>query len=178
MKKLLLSLLAVSSLFLFNSCEDGLINFNVEQSVAAGTIVIGATNDVGTTDFSETIVGLNIDSILEANGVKVADLKSVTVKSIELEILNAATSSFDPFQSFESILETPGLEPIIVTQYDGFPDGATLVKIDGADITDVDFKDYVTATDFQFKGNITNDQPIPEDVTLAIRVNFNIKAGK
>lgn len=178
MKKLALSFLAVSSLILFNSCEDGLINFNVEQSVAAGTIVIGATNDVGTTDFSETIVGLNIDSILEANGVKVADLKSVTVKSIELEILNATTSTFDPFENFTAILETPDMEPIEVTQYDGFPEGATLVKIDGAEITKVDLRDYVSATDFIFRGSITNDQPIPEDVTLAIKVNFNIKAGK
>jgi hypothetical protein len=178
MKKLLLSVLVASSFMLFNSCDKSIFSFNVEQAVSAGVIVIGATSEVGSTDFTESISGLNIDSILEANGVKAADIQSVTVKSIVLEIINPVDATFDPIGEFKATIETAGFEPISVTNYEGFPEGSTTVKIEEEDLTDVNLMDYISANEFLLYGLMSNDLPVDEALTVSMTLYLNIKAGK
>lgn len=178
MKKLAIiaSALFLSAGFL-SSCEEGLLTISFDYKVVAANFEIDPTEDVGEFNFEEAISNINLDSVLEANGVDAKLLQGIYVK--ELIFTETNGGNFDAFVSARGIVLADGQDPIEMGFEPEIPEGATTFTISGDKVNDqVNVEELFKSENFKGKATFVTDAPIEEAMKVKFEVIFDVKAGK
>ena len=178
MKKfLLISASLLFTLGMFSSCEEGLLTIGFDYNVYAANIQIDPTSDVGEFTFEEELSNINLDSVLEANGVNAEALKGIYIKSMTFTDLNGG--NFDPFVSASGVIQAEGEDPIELGLKPVIPEGANTFEISGEEVNDqVNIEELFGAPNMKATATLVTDEPIVDPMSVKFEITFRIEAGK
>ncbi len=175
MKKILLSALAVTSLFL-NSCTDDLLDVKFGITLATVNFTLPAQTQTGSFDLAPTIISLNLDSIADANGVDLAKFESVKVKSCNIRIVSPTGANFNPLQSAVAFFRDPASGQATgkrIASIDNIPDGLTEVNLIVVDENVLD----IIKVPFEVSANVTTTEPIGQAIGMEARIELEVVAN-
>jgi hypothetical protein len=165
------------TLGMFSSCEEGLLTIGFDYNVYAGNINIAPTTDVGEFTFEEELSNINLDSVLEANGVDASALKGIYIKSMKFTELNGG--NFDAFVSASAVVDADGQDPIELGLKPSIPEGANSFEISGDEVNDqINIEELFGAENMKATATLVTDEPIVDPMTVKFEITFNIEAGK
>lgn len=175
MKKILLSALAVATIFL-NSCTDDLLDVKFGITLATVNFTLPAQTQAGSYDLEPTLVTLNLDSIADANGVDLSKFKSVKVKSCNIKIVSPGGANFDPLQSAVAFFRDPASGQATgkrIASIDNIPDGVNEVNLI---VVDENILDMIKVP-FEVFANVTTTEPIGQAVGMEARIELEVVAN-
>jgi|GEM_PF-6430574 len=162
---------------LFSSCEEGLLTIGFDYNVYAANIQIDPTTDVGEFTFEEELSNINLDSVLEANGVDASALKGIYIKSMTFTDLNGG--NFDAFVSASGVVQADGQDPIELGLKPSIPEGANSFEISGEEVNDqINIEELFGADNMKATATLVTDAPITDPMSVKFEITFKIEAGK
>lgn len=165
--KTLLILLAAAAVF-STSCDEllgDLLKFNTQWYSI--DFPINPSHEVGDHVFKTDTIEVDIDSVLQANGLSAENIGSAKLSDAKVTILTEGCN-FDPVGNVELFIETTELGSTRVAWLDEIPEGATMIELD---LYMEDLQDYLLEDEFIFtaKGTLLTKVDKTVDLTADLR---------
>jgi hypothetical protein len=180
MKKISLLFSAVAaSLLLFTACEEAGITLAADYTIDIPEVVIAQEANPTTATFDETVGGINLDSVLSANGIDKSQIQSVKIQNVRCTVLNTNEINFDPLESLSLDLSIPGVSnpgPVQIVNVPSVETGKTELNLGQGNVTTQDLLPYFDYSDFNILGTITTDEGMPSDLRMQMSIKLEVQA--
>jgi hypothetical protein len=165
--KILLILLAAAAIF-SSACDEllgDLLKFNSQWYSI--DFPINPSDELGYLVFTTDTIEVDIDSVLEANGLSADNIGSAKMSDAKVTILTEGCN-FDPVENVELFIETSNLGSTMIAWLDEIPSGATMIELD---LNLDDLQDYLLEDEFIFtaKGTLLTKVDKTVDLTADLR---------
>jgi hypothetical protein len=171
--RIIFILIAAAAIF-STACDDllsDLLKFNSQWY--AVEFSINPSDEVGDLVFVTDEIYANVDSVLIANGVDTANLKSVRMSDARVTVLTEGYT-FDPITSMELFMETPTLGKTRIAWLDTVPRGEIMIELD---LNKDDLKDYILEDRFIFTAKGHLDSGVPEKIDFLAEFRYVMQGG-
>jgi len=180
MKRLTLLFSSVAaSLLLFTSCEEAGIQLAADYTIDIPEVVIAQEAAPTTASFQEIVNGVNLDSVLEANGIDNSQIQSVKILNVRCTVLNTAEVNFDPLKSLTLHLQIPGVTdpaPVQIVNVPNVDMNLTELNLGQGSVTTQDLLPYFDYTTFDIDGSVETDEPMPADLRMQMSIKLEVVA--
>ncbi|HEC42660.1 MAG TPA: hypothetical protein ENI20_07520 [Bacteroides sp.] len=169
--KILIIIIALAGIFA-TACDEllgDLLKFNSEWFSVEFTIE--PSDEVGDLVFSTEEFEANLDSVLDANGVDRENIASAKLSDAKISILTDGCN-FDPVESVELLIETPGLGSTRIAWLDSIPDGVTMIELE---LNMDDLQAYLLETQFKVTAAGTLSEKVDKTVELVADIRWIIR---
>ena len=166
--KILLAFIAAAGIML-SGCDDilsDLLKFDGEWYSMEFTIEPSDT--VGDLEFITEEFEVNLDSLLDANGILPENLKSAKVSDARVIILTEG-KTFDPVTNVEFLMESPNLGSTRVAWLDPVPRGLDTVNLE---LNKDDLQEYLHEDKFKFTANGSLISTVDDKLDLVAEIRF------
>jgi len=165
--KTLLILLAAAAIF-STTCDEllgDLLKFNTQWYSI--DFAINPSDEVGDLVFKTDTIEVDIDSVLEANGLSAENIGSAKLSDAKVTV-HTDGCNFDPVKNVELFIETSNLGSTRVAWLDEIPSDTTMIELD---LYMDDLQDYLLEDEFILtaKGTLLTQVDKTVDLTADLR---------
>ena len=169
----ILILLSVAVLF-STACDDllsDLLKFNSQWYPAEFSI--DPSYALGDTVLTTDEISVNVDSVLEANGISKENLRSVRMSDAKITVLTEGYN-FDPLTRVDFFMDSPGLGLTKVAWLDTVPQGVTTIELD---LNKDDLSDYLEEDSFIFTATGHLGEKVTEKIDFLAEFRYVLQGG-
>lgn len=174
MKKLLsLALTAFMAVSIF-SCKKAKIETDLESKISI-TFDIPVDTVPGLKEYNKQIVNSNLEQTLKDNGGSLDDVKSVLIKSVDWELIDGSTMTFDAIDYVDSYFSLDGSSETKVAYLNPVPhDGRKSISLSSSNI---DVRSILSSKTIYVVSKGYNNQKVLTPQPVKVTVYFKIKAS-
>lgn len=170
-------LLAIGGLLFLNSCSQ-LRSVNINKTYSDIAFTIPSPQLAGDIVIEEEVQA-DLQDLASQNGFDISKIESASVKSITLKIADTSLIpyTFAIVDKATCSLYADGATVAVVGSEDATHDSPTEIHFD---LSTIDVAQYLKATSFKVKLNITTNSPITHDVPMLadLQCTFKVKPLK
>ena len=172
MKKLKLKTILVSLLLILvlGGCEN-LLDFTFKTDYSSVDFIVDP-EEAGNYVENYTYIKTDLDSIISEEGRDLADLESVKINDVTVEIIGEG--NFDPVESFEITVEAEGLDKIVFASKDNVENGLTFATLD---VYQGEMKAYLEAPSYKLTLTLHLDQDLEAAMQIRAEIRYEITVG-
>jgi len=172
MKKPILKTVLASLLLILviGGCEN-LIEFTFKTDYSSVEFIVNP-EEKGNYVESYKYLQTDLDSIVSAEGKDLADLESVKINDVTVEIIGEG--NFDPVGSIEITIEAEGLDKIVFASKDNVEDGLTFATMD---FYQGELKNYLEASSYKLTITLHLDQDLETAMQIMAKIKYEITVG-
>jgi len=165
--KTLLIIIAAATIF-STGCDEligDLLKFNTEWYSV--DFFINPSDEVGDLVFKTDTIEVDIDSVLQANGLSAENIGSAKLSDARVTVLTEGCN-FDPVKKVELFIETSNLGSTRIAWLDEIPSDTTIIELD---LYMDDLQDYLLEDEFILtaKGTLLTKVDKTVDLTADLR---------
>lgn len=174
MKKLLSFILATSMAVSIFSCKKAKIETDLESKLSV-TFDIPVDTIPGLKEYNKQLINSNLEQTLKDNGGSLDDVKSVSVKAVEWELIDGSTMTFDAIDYVDSYFSLDGASETKVAYLNPVPhDGRKNITLSSSDI---DVRSILSSKSIYVVSKGYNNQKVLTPQPVRVTVYFKIKAS-
>ena len=160
-----------------NSCKKAKIDVNFDLSIADLIFIIDSTSVTGPQELATVVIRAKLEEELkkQKSNASLDDIKSVTLKSANLEITDPTGQTFDIASSAEGFFSGGSLAKVRVVWKDVIP-ATGLTEID-LDVSSSDLAPYIKLNELTYSVNGNLTAPLTEKTTVRGKVVFKVEAS-
>jgi hypothetical protein len=176
--KIFLLMITFASLAALTACDKAKekvkVEVNFDLNLPGATLYVDTFSTFGNINLGTSVIESNLQKTLDDNNANIDDIESITLKRVEIEMVNPAGQNFNLANKVYALLSASGLAETQVAYIDPVPANVTQLTLnaDGANLAD-----YLKKPQISFKLTATTNAPNLVRDTLSAKLYFNVKAN-